>query len=126
MGPKKYKILYEPYLSKYRDKKMKPATEIFIFKTDASKRDKTINVLKELQKEIIEASNGSVKSVRTLVGAFDNITISQIYEWDDIQTAKKINELFFSFKSASELQLLNKDNIFMGQLFEIEDNKYPA
>lgn len=103
---------------------MNLTTEIFIFKTDADKRDKTIEVLKNLQKEIIEASNGSVKSVRTLVGASDSVTISQIYEWDDLDSAKKVNELFFGFKSAADLQILNKENIFMGQLLEIEDNKY--
>jgi hypothetical protein len=103
---------------------MNPTTEIFIFKTDSDKRDKTIDVLKALQKEIIEASNGSVKSVRTLVGASDDMTISQIYEWDDLDSAKRVNELFFGFKSAAELQTLNKDNIFMGQLLEIQENKY--
>ena len=105
---------------------MNLATEIFIFKTDSDKRDKTINVLKELQQEIIEASNGSVKSVRTLVSASDNMTISQVYEWDDLDCAKRVNELFFGFKSAAQLQDLNKENIFMGQLLEIEENKYPG
>ena len=100
------------------------ATEVFIFKADADKRDETISVLKELQQEIIEASNGTVKSVRTLVGASDDMTISQIYEWDDLDSAKRVNELFFGFKSAASLQALNKENIFMGQLLEIEDNKY--
>jgi len=104
--------------------KMNLATEVFIFKTDADKRNETISVLKELQQEIIEASNGSVKSVRTLVGASDDMTISQIYEWDDLDNAKRVNELFFSFKSAASLKILNKENIFMGQLLEIENNKY--
>lgn len=103
---------------------MNSTTEIFIFKTDADNREKTIAVLKELQQEIIVASNGSVKSVRTLVGASDDVTISQIYEWDDLESAKKVNALFFGFKSAAELQVLNKENIFMGQLLEIEDNNY--
>ena len=104
--------------------KLNPTTEIFIFKADSDKRDKTIDVLKALQKEIIEASNGSVKSVRTLIGSSDDMTISQIYEWDDLNSAKKVNKLFFGFKSAAELQVLNKENIFMGQLLEIEENKY--
>ena len=103
---------------------MNLVTEIFIFKTDADKRDKTISVLKELQQEIIAASNGSVKSVRTLVGASDDMTISQIYEWDDLDNAKRVNALFFGFKSAASLQILNKENIFMGQLLEVENNKY--
>ncbi|MBV1929540.1 MAG: hypothetical protein KUG81_08530 [Gammaproteobacteria bacterium] len=103
---------------------MNLTTEIFIFKTDADKRDSTIDVLKDLQKEIIEASNGSVISVRTLVGSSDSVTISQIYEWDDLDSAKRVNELFFGFNSAAELQVLNKENIFMGQLLEIENNNY--
>lgn len=103
---------------------MNPITEIFIFKTDTDKRDDTIMVLKELQKEIVEASNGSVKCVRTLVGVSDGTTISQIYEWDSLDSAKRINGLFFEFKSAAALQVLNKENIFMGQLLEIADSKY--
>lgn len=105
---------------------MNPATEVFIFKTEPEKRERTVEVLKSLQKEIITAANGGVKHVRTLVGALDDSTISQIYEWDDIENAKRVNDLFFEFESAKELQSLNKENTFMGQLLEVEKNRFDS
>ena len=103
---------------------MKPATEIFIFKTDPDKRDRAIVVLNELQKEIVAASNGGIRDIRTLISSSDEVTISQIYEWDDVDNAKRVNDLFFQFKIAKELQTLNKDNVFMGQLLEVDDTKF--
>lgn len=101
---------------------MASCTEVFIFQTETEKRLRTIQVLKELQLEIIEAANGSVVNVRTLIGADDETTISQIYEWNDHDKAKQVNDLFFGFKSAKELQSLNKNNIYMGQLLDVPDN----
>lgn len=103
---------------------MKSATEIFVFKTDPEKREHTILVLKQLQQEIIDASRGGVKSVRTLISATDDVTISQIYEWDDIANAKRVFELFLDFENAKELKTLNKENIFMGHLLEVESNNF--
>jgi len=103
---------------------MSPCTEVFIFQTEAKERSRTIQVLKELQSEIIEAANGSVVSVRTLIGSDDETTISQIYEWNDSDKAKQVNEMFFNFESATELQSLNKNNIYMGRLVDVPINLF--
>jgi len=41
-----------------------------------------------------------------------------------IQNAMRVNKLFLNFESAQELRTLNEDNIFMGQLFEVEENRF--
>lgn len=105
---------------------MKSCTEVFIFQTETEKRLRTIQVLEELQLEIIEAGNGSVVNVRTLIGADDETTISQIYEWNDREKAKQVNDQFFGFESAKELQSLNRKNIYMGQLMDVHGNHYEA
>jgi hypothetical protein len=105
---------------------MQATTELFVFKTEPEKRERTLQVLKDLQQEIINASAGSIKQVRTFISAADDETVSQIYEWDCIENAKKVFALFPTFNSARELQVLNKSNVFMGQLLEIKANCFNA
>lgn len=103
---------------------MQPVTEMFIFHVAPGNREKTVEVLKGLQDEIIEAAQGSVRSVRTLAGHEDETLVSQIYEWDDISTSQRVNTLFPTFQNAAELQKLNDKNVVMGLFLEHQSSHY--
>lgn len=103
---------------------MQPVTEMFVFHVLPGNMDKTISILKGLQAEIIEAAQGSVLSVRTLIGNNDETLVSQIYEWDDISVSQKVNALFPTFQNATELQTLNERNVVMGLFLEQKTNRY--
>lgn len=103
---------------------MQSVTEMFVFHVTTGNKDKTIEVLKGLQNEIIEAAEGAVLSVRTFFGNDDETLISQIYEWNDINTSRKVNALFPSFQNAAELMKLNDRNVVMGLFSEHQANRY--
>ena len=103
---------------------MKPVTEMFVFHVLPGNRKRTLEILKGLQAEIIEAAQGSVKSVRTLIGNDDDTLVSQIYEWDDILISQKVNALFPKFENAAKLQKLNDKNVVMGLFTEHQTNRY--